>query len=82
MLSDYGAFRDLQRHRMLTLEWQPLTTRHGYVRPGIVDDAGLADEFDDAIGIAADLHEAMVDGAPIEAAYAVPMAFRCPSKSS
>ena len=30
MLSDYGAFRDLQRHRMLTIEWQPLTPRHGY----------------------------------------------------
>ena len=25
VLSDYGAFRDLQRHRMLTIEWQPLT---------------------------------------------------------
>ena len=31
VLSDYGAFRDLQRHRMLTIEWQPLTPRHGYV---------------------------------------------------
>ena len=34
VLADYGAFRDLQRHRMLTIEWQPLTPRHGYVRPG------------------------------------------------
>src|SRR5436309_7524502 len=25
ILSDYGAFRDLQRHRMLTIEWQPLS---------------------------------------------------------
>ena len=25
VLTDYGAFRDLQRHRLLTLEWQPLT---------------------------------------------------------
>ena len=30
VLADYGAFRDLQRHRMLTIEWQPLTPRHGY----------------------------------------------------
>jgi thymidylate synthase ThyX len=29
VLTDYGAFRDLQRHRMLTLEWQPLSARHG-----------------------------------------------------
>ena len=25
IVSDYGAFRDLQRHRMLTVQWQPLT---------------------------------------------------------
>ncbi len=30
VLSDYGAFRDLQRHRMLTIEWQTLTPNHGY----------------------------------------------------
>ena len=42
VLSDYGAFRDLQRHRLLTIEWQRLTPRHGYVRPELVDDAGQA----------------------------------------
>jgi hypothetical protein len=26
LVTDYGAFRDLQRHRMLTIEWQPLTS--------------------------------------------------------
>ena len=25
VLADYGAFRDLQRHRLLTLEWQRLS---------------------------------------------------------
>ena len=34
VLSDYGAFRDLQRHRMMTIEWQKLTPYHGYIRPG------------------------------------------------
>ncbi|MDH3259764.1 MAG: FAD-dependent thymidylate synthase [Acidimicrobiia bacterium] len=33
MLCDYGAFRDLQRHRMLTLEWQPLSARLGHDTP-------------------------------------------------
>ena len=37
VLADYGAFRDLQRHRMLTIEWQPLTPHHGYTRPEAVD---------------------------------------------
>ena len=34
VLADYGAFRDLQRHRLLTLEWQRLTPRHGSRRAG------------------------------------------------
>ncbi|MDZ7732454.1 MAG: FAD-dependent thymidylate synthase [Acidimicrobiia bacterium] len=33
VLADYGAFRDLQRHRMLTLEWQRLSPAHGYACP-------------------------------------------------
>ena len=33
VLGDYGAFRDLQRHRMLTIEWQSLSPRHGYDVP-------------------------------------------------
>ena len=33
VLGDYGAFRDLQRHRMLTIEWQALSPRHGYDVP-------------------------------------------------
>src|SRR5207244_3027241 len=43
ILSDYGAFRDLQRHRMLTIEWQPLSPRHGYAVPPAVEEAGLAE---------------------------------------
>ena len=43
VLSDYGAFRDLQRHRLLTIEWQPLTPHHGYLRPELVDEAGGRD---------------------------------------
>ena len=43
VLADYGAFRDLQRHRMLTIEWQPLSPRHGYEVPESVEEAGLRD---------------------------------------
>ena len=38
VLSDYGAFRDLQRHRMLTLEWQKLSPRNGYIIPIELED--------------------------------------------
>src|SRR5262245_60374685 len=49
ILGDYGAFRDLQRHRMLTIEWQTLSPRHGYEVPDAVREAGIAARFDDAL---------------------------------
>jgi thymidylate synthase ThyX len=76
VLSDYGAFRDMQRHRMLTIEWQALTPNHGYVRPELVDDAGMADVFDDAMGRSAALYDALKDEHPEQAGYAVSMAYR------
>ena len=42
VVTDYGAFRDLQRHRMLTIEWQPLGAALGYDVPEVVAEAGLA----------------------------------------
>jgi thymidylate synthase ThyX len=76
VLADYGAFRDLQRHRMLTIEWQRLTPRHGYARPEAVADAGVADLFDAAMERSAALHDALADRFPEQAAYAVCMAYR------
>src|SRR5438046_3349943 len=49
LLSDYGAFRDLQRHRMLTMEWQPLSPLQGYVLPEDVVSAGLEPTFREAM---------------------------------
>ncbi len=43
VMGDYGAFRDLQRHRMLTIEWQRLTPQHGFEVPDAVRDAGTRD---------------------------------------
>ncbi len=76
VVSDYGAFRDLQRHRMLTIEWQPLSPRHGYVRPQPVDAAGLGDQFDAAMHRSAELHDLLVDDHPNGAQYAVSLAYR------
>lgn len=76
VLSDYGAFRDLQRHRMLTIDWQPLSPRHGYVRPAAVDAAGLASEFDAVMTRSAELHDALLEDHPDQASYAVSLAYR------
>jgi len=39
LVSDYGAFRDLQRHRILEIEWQTLSPLHGWVMPAPVQQA-------------------------------------------
>ena len=76
VLSDYGAFRDLQRHRLLTIEWQPLSTDHGYVMPEAVAIAGHADVFERTMERSASLYEALSEEFPAQAPYAVGLAYR------
>jgi thymidylate synthase ThyX len=76
ILADYGAFRDLQRHRLLTVEWQRLTPRHGYVRPDLIDAAGQRGDFDAAMHRSAALFDALERQFPEQAPYAVAMAYR------
>lgn len=79
VLCDYGAFRDLQRHRMLTLEWQPLTARLGYDTPVNLHEAdpGLVDTWNEAMDRAAGFSERLRDHFGIDVAqYAVPFAYK------
>ncbi|MCP3933843.1 MAG: thymidylate synthase [Actinomycetia bacterium] len=76
ILSDYGAFRDLQRHRMLTVEWQDLSPVHGFVRPSAVDAAGADELFDRVMDRSAALYEDLAVDHGRQAPYAVSMAFR------
>src|SRR4051812_43545724 len=45
IVSDYGAFRDLQRHRMLTVQWQRLGPGLGAGVPAELESAGVADDY-------------------------------------
>ncbi len=77
VLADYGAFRDLQRHRLLTLEWQPLSTRHGYVEPAAIEDAGALHDWRAVMERSAAMHERLIKhGLTHVAPYAVVMAYR------
>ncbi len=77
VLADYGAFRDLQRHRLLTLEWQPLSTRHGHVTPEEIAEAGALADWTHVMQESAALHDALVGaGLAHVAPYAVSMAYR------
>jgi thymidylate synthase ThyX len=77
IISDYGAFRDLQRHRLLTVEWQDLTPGHGYTVPEAVEQSGCADQYASAMARSAGLHEDLSQlFPPSQSAYAVALAFR------
>jgi thymidylate synthase ThyX len=77
VLTDYGAFRDLQRHRLMTIEWQSLTAAHGYIEPEAVVDAGGADDWREVMDRSAMLHEKLVAAGFTDVAqYAVSMAYR------
>lgn len=76
IVCDYGAFRDLQRHRLLSLEWQPLSPRHGYRVPNVIEAAGQAQAFHAAMERSASLHDALYPTFPNQASYAVALAYR------
>ena len=75
ILGDYGMYRDLQRHRMLTQERQPLTTRFGYDTPDEIEDAGLGAEYHETMARSAEAFETIAKDFPIEAQYVVPMSY-------
>lgn len=76
VLGDYGAFRDMQRHRLLTIEWQRLTPHLGYARPELIDEAGGTAIFDDAMERSQALYDLLRPEFPEQAAYGVAMAHR------
>jgi len=76
IVSDYGAFRDLQRHRMLTIEWQSLGADLGYEVPDVVAEAGLGAAYADSLDRARDLYDTLRETFPLQAVYAVALAFR------
>jgi thymidylate synthase ThyX len=74
---DYGAFRDLQRHRLLTMEWQQLSPALGFDRPPDVEQAGSGSDWGRVMEQSAALYEQLVHDGLVDAApYAVSMAYR------
>ena len=77
IVSDYGAFRDLQRHRMLTAQWQTLTPHLGAEVPEEVDQAGLRDGYRTALERSREAWSALVHaGLHDHAPYALCLAYR------
>ncbi len=78
MLTNFGMFRDLHRHRILTLERQLLSTKHGYDVPKEISDLGILNDFKDCMYKCNEVFEILVKDYPEEAQYVVNFAYRYP----
>jgi thymidylate synthase ThyX len=77
IVSDYGGFRDLQRHRMLTCQWQRLSPDLGAGIPDEVREAGAGGEYERALEISRAEHERLTDAGLTDAApYALCLGYR------
>ena len=77
IVADYGAFRDLQRHRMLTVQWQRLGPHLGADVPEEVEAAGCADDYRRALEASRSEWERLAaEGREREALYALCLGYR------
>jgi thymidylate synthase ThyX len=75
ILADFGLYRDLHRHRMLTQERQNLTTDYGYWIPEEILDTPMEQMYRDAMDEAREVYNRIAKDLPKEAQYVVPMAY-------
>jgi thymidylate synthase ThyX len=78
MLTNFGMFRDLHRHRILTLERQLLSTRHGYDVPKEISELGILKDFKDCMYKCNEVFQILVKDYPEESQYVVNFAYRYP----
>lgn len=78
LFTNFGMFRDLHRHRILTMERQLLSTKHGYDLPAELVHAGLDRSFREAMDSTKSAYEVISKSMPEQAQYVVNFAFRYP----
>lgn len=75
ILADFGAYRDLHRHRLLTQERQLLCCDYGYYVPEEIVGTELENDYVQAMNTAKEVYNTISQELPEEAQYVVPMAY-------
>ncbi len=75
IVADFGVYRDLQRHRMLTQERQFLTCDYGYYVPSEIRDTEMEKVYCDAMETAKSAYDQIAPELPEEAQYIVPQGY-------
>src|ERR687897_785770 len=78
MFTNFGMFRDLHRHRILTMERQLLSTKHGYDIPKEITDSGMEKDYKDCMYLSSNTYQNIAKTMPVEAQYAVNFAYKYP----
>jgi thymidylate synthase ThyX len=77
IVSDYGGFRDLQRHRLLTCQWQRLGPHLGAGVPDEVREAGAGGDYERALELSrAEFERLEAAGLREAAPYALCLGYR------
>ena len=76
MVNNFGMFRDMHRHRILTMQRQLLNTRHGFEMPPELEEAGCSAEFAECMKRSREAYGIMAEADPARAQYVVNFAYR------
>ena len=76
LLTNFGMFRDLHRHRVLTLERQLLTADHGYSIPEEISALGIRKDFEDCMYKSKEVFNLIRKKNPEQAQYVVNFAYK------
>lgn len=75
VVTDFGAYRDLHRHRLLTQERQLLSCDYGFSVPAEIQGTSFEEQYVEALQMAKEAFDVIVAELPEEAQYIVPMAY-------
>lgn len=75
IISDFGAYRDLHRHRLLTQERQFLCCDYGFYTPPEIQNTPYEEDYHQALHQAKEVYDLIAAELPEEAQYVVPMAY-------
>lgn len=72
---DFGAYRDIGRHRKGFQQQQRLTTRHGFAVPPLFDEAGLGDRYRAVMSSVGEKAAQLAERFPDGAGYVIPFGY-------
>jgi len=76
IILDYGAWRDIQRHRLCTQLVQDFTPQLGYIEPGEFAEIGIAEQYRTMRKLSAETYYHLHAEYPADAVYALLLGFR------